>query len=181
MLEEIKEILALYHAYEASKALGLDTGKLPNQSESAEQIIALLPQGDEEGLLSPQELDNLWYEWLAGENLKKVDMLMESIAKAQQRLDEHRFNIATLPMRERYIKIGENTAIEEITRLKEKHQKEKAEIFEKIFVATDEMLANIKKTMWKDDWGIKGVIYEVMLEKIVKRHIVALKREYGIE
>ncbi len=45
-----------------------------------------------------------------------------------------------------------------------KDEREKAD---KLIV---EMIKEVEATMWGDDWNIRGVIYEGMLDKIVRKH-----------
>ena len=45
--------------------------------------------------------------------------------------------------------------------------------------AIDALVTDIKKAQWKDDWGVKGVIYEDMLNKITKKHKGILRSKKG--
>ena len=43
-----------------------------------------------------------------------------------------------------------------------------------------ELMQEIKKSMRKDDWGIKGVIYEDMLDSLVRKQIKVKVKEWGL-
>jgi len=44
-----------------------------------------------------------------------------------------------------------------------------------------ELIQKIKDNMWKDDWGVRGVLYEDMLDSLVKKLVKAKLKEWGIE
>lgn len=42
------------------------------------------------------------------------------------------------------------------------------------------LIQKIKDNMWNDDWGIKGVLYEDMLDKLVKKSVKIKLKDWGI-
>lgn len=44
-----------------------------------------------------------------------------------------------------------------------------------------ELIQGIKDNMWDDDWGVKGVIYEGMLDTLVKGLVKAKLKDLGID
>ena len=44
-----------------------------------------------------------------------------------------------------------------------------------------ELIQQIKNVMWEDDWGVKGVIYENILDSLVERQLQAFKKSKGID
>ena len=43
-----------------------------------------------------------------------------------------------------------------------------------------QLINQIKEQMWKDDWGIKGVIYPDQLDSLVKKALKAKLKEWGL-
>ena len=42
------------------------------------------------------------------------------------------------------------------------------------------LIEKIKNNMWEDDWGIKGVLYEDMLDSLVKKLVKEQLKEWGL-
>ena len=120
----------------------------------ADQILALLPQVDEKGLLTKQAI------WDLFPNGETVDMdAAMKIAKAQLQADEvrHKKEISNL-MRWSEDQIDlQHSLIDDINSLKEQHRKEKAEIFEEI-----------ERHAADRAWGLKvtNAEYEALKKKV---------------